>query len=564
MAGVSVCVSCCHIVACELRFCGCVGSETMEDWVLSESETSDTEQVSLSSNSDSDIPRDFLPHDDALKPLGGRQLGQIGPEARAVRDRFLQRLGFHNDDADDAPLVCPRPPQPEIVAKRPCSAESVSMLRPVGNSCYNLVVSKLQAYPVLGPPGQAAGAFLQHFFDDEARHIASRKMESTLVHMSRQTFRRRVVEAACLAHVGARMYIASIVSELLLHIARKRIRMVSLITAVAFDETPLVMKSCSSQGALRQNVEAVDFELPKHADVTCQDNILEFRKDRGTVKILQSHINITCLFEDLSTSTLHEWSFPLPCPLTILDRATGPALEAALQEHLTLPGLADMGKAAEMVHNVCIRDSAPANINADEIAFAKSRGGAFRLPTACGAHGVANAQGYSFNAVKETISGIISLSLAQKPGGSVEVLRSCVAEVLRRSAHPRAGLHLRENLALVSYRNSVFDLCLRTDTAAGMRRRASLELLLISDLQQNDIQLATVVEQGLDVRQWAEAVAENLLPSAIPLFPRPLLHQTLSKVYFFKSKWMDGKQCVTEIATSVAAPPAVLALLVIM
>ena len=193
-----------------------------------------------------------------------------------------------------------------------------------------------------------------------------------------------------------------------------------------------------------------------------------------------------------------------------------------LAEHLALPCLDQVMAKAEVAQDLSIRDNGPANVAADDIMYAVG-GETLRLRAPCAAHGVSNAQAFAFCAVSPCISGIIACSLAQRPGGAVAVLRSCIEEVLFRSLHVHRDSEPPDQLdARVQYRTAVFDLCLGHDLQA-LRRRANLELLLHSDFQSPEVHVYLGgAGVGFDARAWARSVATLLLPRAIELFPRCL------------------------------------------
>ena len=211
-----------------------------------------------------------------------------------------------------------------------------------------------------------------------------------------------------------------------------------------------------------------------------------------------------------------------------------------LREHTNIPVLPEVRAASAFVQDVCIRDSAPANIASDEIGYALG-GDALRLCTGCTAHGISNSLAYAFTSVKEFISGMVSCSLAQKPGGAVPLLRLSLAEILFRHVQVRRGM-LEKHDARLAYRDAVLDLCLKRD-AAGIARRGNLELLLNGDLQSSTIHLHVQGDIEVNVRQWADAVAALLLPATIPVFPRFTYCVTLTHL-LFNEKWNDQMQCM--------------------
>ena len=450
-------------------------------------------------------------------------MGVIDPKARAVRDRILLNTGFLDDTvvagvnkSSMSPLVA------KDSAQRPNA-----FLRAVGNDLYNNVVRILQK-PLPPQRACATNLFVKHLFSKKARMCATRRVESALVSLTPDTFKRRVIQAAALCHITSRLFIAGLVSALLNACSLGQIHVHAVLRCVTFDETPLPMRA-SMTTSKRMNPDAMHSELP----VDCQDVLANesFKtvREKGTMKIVQTHVCLAFVFQELSTRTWRYWRCPLACPLAVVDKATGPALAETLQEHLLLPGLEHVMAQADVVQDLSVADRAPANLAAEEIAYA-ANGDALRLKADCSAHGVSNAQGYSFCAVSATISGIISASLLQRAGGAVQLLRSCIEEVLHNSLVLRGGCHPPPaHDSRVLYRNSVFDLCLGQDLLS-QRRRANLELLLNGNLQSHEIHMHIADPNlVLDKRLWAKTVASLLLPRAIDLFPRTLQKKTFNK-----------------------------------
>eukprot|EP00971_Amphidinium_carterae_P281305 5585191-Amphidinium_carterae.2 len=245
------------------------------------------------------------------------------------------------------------------------------------------------------------------------------------------------------------------------------------------------------------------------------------------------------LLEVKATGKYLCWTFPLPCPLAVLDRATGPALSANLQEQLTVPELAALRSLSPIVVDVHMRDTAQANLACDEIlhSFAgvpkdpddndnefnlrNDIGDAFCLRVACGAHGISNALGHALAVVPGCVRGIISCSLAMRPGGSPQLLRACLAEVLFRSA----VFHVAEAPVAPDvrplYRRAVMDLCFPA-SPKNVIRKANLDVLLNGDWTNPRVDVYVTTSACINKRKWANCVADLLLPAAIPVFPRRL------------------------------------------
>ena len=314
------------------------------------------------------------------------------------------------------------------------------------------------------------------------------------------------------------MYLASFATRLLSEVSRGTTKLVAMISFITHDETPLPMRAPASDATKRVNVDTMDYMRPSSHSAAVEEAGLRMVREKGTMKLVQSMAGITILHENVETAKLRASYFPLPAPLGLVDRATGPALHRHLEEHLTVPCLEALQTRADVVLNVSVRDSASANKSVDEMAYAAG-GDAFSLCVPCAAHGVANSQGFAFGASKACVSGVIACSLLQRAGGAVTTLRSCIAEVLFRNVEVIRDCPLSENDERMRYRSALFDLCIGRDSPS-LARRANLELLLNGDLQSPKVQLHVRGRVQVDLRRWAECTAALLLPSGIPVFPR--------------------------------------------
>ena len=493
-----------------------MSEEAVEDWVLSGASVSAASTSSSTSSSSND----------AVEPVSqlrrGRKTGELHPDSRRLRDRLLRECGVWNELFDDnhgrkQPALQQKAQDVPVSQILP----AFSRLQRFGNSVYNSVVDMVQASEC-NPCSEAAGeaeVFLRHFFDQQ-RAVAPRKVESGLLGMSDRTLKRRIQEAAAVGHVISKLHCASLASLLLTEMERGTIKLHGVITTTSFDETPLPMRSCRSQEHARLNVDRQDVTIPSNwAEIVESNQLMSLMKDQGTMKIVQSNVLITCVFEEEETQQMRCWNMPLPCPLAVVDRATASTMAANLLEQLTIPALEHLRAKAEFWQDISVRDSAPANLGCDEILYAVG-GDALRLRVPCGAHGTSNAQGYAFQAMQTDISGMIACALAMRPGGSTQTLRASIAVVLERSVHVHVAQPPPPDDCRALYRKALFDLCLRSD-GAGLRRRSNLEMLLNGDLQSEEVHVYMASETvELDARAWSEAVAELLLPAAIPVFPR--------------------------------------------
>eukprot|EP00971_Amphidinium_carterae_P352517 6492632-Amphidinium_carterae.2 len=267
------------------------------EWVLSDGEESSTSSTSSSSSS-SGVPA--VPAEPIVLRRG-RQTGVIGPELRAVRDAILERAGVAMPAASDAALAVALPVMPRAVhVVGEVSIQNVSFLRPVGNTLYNEVVSMLQ--DDCAGDDEAVEAFLSHFLQTQ-RAIAPRKVEAELLGMDPRTMKRRILEAASICHISAKLFMASLISRVLLLVSSGDVDLVCVVCSVQYDETPLPMRASPVYDAktARVCVDAATVLLPDNLAATIEANQFLVLKEQGTTKVVQVLVHVTMLLEVKAT-----------------------------------------------------------------------------------------------------------------------------------------------------------------------------------------------------------------------------------------------------------------------
>ena len=446
---------------------------------------------------------------------GGRSQGQYDPHTRALRDRLLQDAGI----VFEVPLPVFEPPSQVGSAETDVKHHDgcLALLRPLGVKVHRLlreaILDKTRSSE---EDVTAVRRLLNHLF--QRRQVGTMVVEARLVQLPRQTFTRRLMQAAAVAHFGSRLFASSLLSRLLLLVQAGQWRIRVVLTAMGYDETPLPMRSVPAHVGPRGCPDRDDI-LEEGESVA--DMVLPCQKERGTMKLLQSEVSLSIVAQQTDTGAQKLIFVPLPCPLAIVDRATGRTLLANQSEQCYLHLLSEIKSHSDYVGDIAMTDNAGANMACEEAAYAQGKD-AFRMRSLCAAHRLSSAQGHVFAAVPQCISGIISASLAQRPGGAALVLRKSIASVIARSLRIHIGrLPPADWDPRQQYKRAVLDQFLPADTAASLQRRSALDLMLAGDLQSDAIDLYVSSEEMVpDTAVWCDTLAELLLPSAIPVFAR--------------------------------------------
>ena len=498
------------------------------DWLVSSEDDSESSKRSSEEGQDADADDDDDDDDDdgddvsatlSQTRKGGRSLGQNGPQFRAKRERLLQAAGI------EVPLPLAEfqsQTQPESTAGvQAHPVDPMHFLRPLGTAAHRRLREA-----ILAPPRFQDGDDEWEDIDRTLGHLlrnrtaATTVAEAKLVGMARRTYARRVQEIAAIAHFGSRLFVSSLLSKLLLEVHSGKWQINACVCQASYDETPLPMRGWPP---LEKRLGVDTDELGD--DDSAAALAFEVLKERGTMKLVQTQFTLSIVAQEVGESIERQklLTFSVPYPLEVVDRATGRTLRANLQEQTFLHYLPEIRSVAAMVQDVTTTDGAPANAACDESAYADGDE-AFRFRVLCATHGLSNAQGYVFSTsgMPECLTGVISMSLVQRAGGALQMLRKAVATVLQRSVHVHVGcLPPQQGDARQRYKQTVLDLFLPATNAKFLERRSALDLMLQGDLQSDVVDVYVESEAARpDVAAWSRLLASLLLPSRIEVFPR--------------------------------------------
>ena len=238
----------------------------------------------------------------------------------------------------------------------------------------------------------------------------------------------------------------------------------------------------------------------------------------ATSKLLQSEVELGILTRHGERYDLSLLS--LPCPVHLLQRGTGEALKASLDELIDdIPFLHSLQtvNSNAFLCGVSAADRAQANNKAENGIYYERSGLRLRLP--CFAHTTQTAVGRSFGCIAADISGQVAMSLIMGGAGEADAFRESIAQALQILVVEILNLPpLPESHPQNIYLDVLLKQCL-PGSDEGLRRAGQLKLLLTSDVRESLIR-PRVVGGQLDVVAWSRGVAELLVPGRIRTFPR--------------------------------------------
>ena len=445
---------------------------------------------SSESSSDSSDSSDDSSSDDSASSLESVQR-LVAPKTKNVggrpptpgSDAYFQKMALLN--------------QPHVEAAPAHRSDDVlcQTVRPVGCVGSRLVANILRSEDAHTPLTDQAALFLDRILGQNRIDLSGDSKLALRVGLPRQTLSRWLLSLGSAAYFGSRALASSVISKYIRMAEAKTVEIIGLFSSVAYDETPLRMKLTKSDSK---------------AGVLC--------------KVLQVELELAILSRCLSSGKISMSVLQLPCPVQVLDRGTGENLAAAVQKivHVVhwnrLRALCRSFSAYEC--DISSADRAAANDRAENGMYATS--GCDRLRFPCYAHIASTAQARAMCACAQTITGVIHLSLCQKPAGAIDEFRVCIQRVLVESAVILDSEPLPESHAVSQQLIAVLRACLPS-TDSGHRRFALLKRLLSGDINSDTVVIRISGEsaiQNFDLKQWAHDVSLALLPHPIEVLQR--------------------------------------------
>ena len=461
----------------------------MEDrpWALSSSDDSDSDRGSSSSSSGVAA---------ALRILSPRKRGR--PRKYAHGSTRTERRHLL---ADARARAVTGESLPHDAVSSPASAPVdilASYLRPVGDDMSVLVAKTVQKRYGMDV-GDGTRKIIAQFLSAPAKsdpdpsrmvRLMATGALSRVLAMPRRTVQRKLVTSAAAVYIGSRALASSLVSTALRCERAGKLKVVACFKNIFYDETPLTLRANKESGAV------------------CH-------------KLFQSEVQFAIVTQSLQEPHIFACSLvTLPQIVQSLRRGTGAVLKKALDRSCELPFWRDLETRCEDVFacDVSCADRASANNVAEDLTYAETTDVA-RARFPCYAHIAATSQGRGLSSCSDDITGLISASLQMRSAGATTEFRNCIVQVLLSAINDVLDAAPLPPDAECNVYLAAFLRATMPGTDEGFRRGKELSRLLMSDIREPGIVLR-VPGTMLDRSEWAHAVANNLLPAGIKIFPR--------------------------------------------
>ena len=255
-------------------------------------------------------------------------------------------------------------------------------------------------------------------------------------------------------------------------------------------------------------------------------------------KVLQYHLQIGTLVYDKLLERHLYFSNNLPCPLLDLDRGTAETLHFAHKLIHDIPGLAELRQ--EFGHVVFAQTQDRCAANERQINAARRedlKNGCSRLHLGCDIHRAATISTRCYDLVKDDVSGLLALSLAERGSGRFPLLKQMLTDLcLKRLRIVRGGV-FRPGSEAFEHRRAFVQVTLpnrdprasggtlfRPRSIANFVQRIRYEHLFNGDVADREYIWHYVSPDGPSniaiKRLFRDHVAEALLPTLLPHFPR--------------------------------------------
>ena len=374
-----------------------------------------------------------------------------------------------------------------------------SYIRPVGDDAVSVMVGTLlqadvHASKSAGQDGASStvGVLVEEYLGGLPECPPSHSQAAKKTGLHRQTVQTKVKSMASAVFHGSRALAASVVSKVLRAQHDDDLKFIYCFQNVLYDETPLTLRG-----------KKLDAAAP--------------------TKLFQSEVEVAVLTQSKANPRSFSCCvLALPQPVQSLKKGTGMILKTALNRACRVPFWRELEQSNKDVFAAGISccDRAGSNGVAEDQVYAATADVA-RLRMPCYARIAATSQGRGFSAVAEMFTGIIAGSLTMAKAGEADDFGECIQQALLDGLDLGGVLDaqpLPADSPAVRYLDDLLRLTL-PGTDSGFARAQALRDLLTSDVREVSIWLR-VPGGVLDRKSWAKQVAENLLPTAIAVFPR--------------------------------------------
>ena len=145
-----------------------------------------------------------------------------------------------------------------------------------------------------------------------------------------------------------------------------RVELVACWQYILYDETPLKMGVPPISDCYRVNPEALTAAQSAEIAHSPFPDAMAVKKERGVAKIVAAENSVTLVLKDTRTEETTILSLPLLCPLLMVDKSTGIATHACLQEHAGLKTWSKCVQSAGWAFTCATCDKAASNKVAED------------------------------------------------------------------------------------------------------------------------------------------------------------------------------------------------------
>jgi hypothetical protein len=435
-------------------------------------------------------------------PCMGRPRGRFGGLALRARHRAARRAAEAVDHARAGAGQTAAPRQHDGLT---------AFLRPGIGLPIHQVIVKAATRDDTSPCDADTQGLIESRLGPMPRCFLPVQGEARMLNMSRYSLPKECQALAACVHFGTRAWTNSLLSHLHVEIKRGSIRPQAIYQYVMSDETSM---------PIQRHVWSAPHESPESYTQQPQPprshTANAVQKESSSTKIAQTEAEIGFLFQVVATGCWKFWAVPLTCPLQSVDAATGETMLACFKETLAFPFFEQLASLFPHRYVAATLDKATANDRAF-LGLAASFPEALSLRLHCDAHVISVVTGRTYGVVNGAISGLVAVALAMKPGGSFTTFKKVIVQTLRACVQVVNGPPPAEHDPRVRYKRSLFKLL-----GVGCEvRQTTLQELLNGDWTSDDIlwyKPGGATEAQL--QNWAEVVANVLMPKSLQIFPR--------------------------------------------
>jgi hypothetical protein len=295
--------------------------------------------------------------------------------------------------------------------------------------------------------------------------------------------------------------------------------LVACITSLRYDETPTKIAIADSSGATGHLVASKT--RPRTAKGVA---VSQF------AKVLQSEVRMGLLVKPVGSDGFTLIWGHLPTLLQAMDRCTAEVLHSALQDSTIFPGIGQLESRCGVRINITCADRAASNKRLEATMHCREDADSqLRLSIDCELHKAFLAQSKQFAFVPADISGTISLGMALRGSGSMEIFRkTVVAWMKRRLKVYRGAFPAGPGTEAHRYREAVLSLFASSgpgSSTTSAKRAALLRAFVNGDLRvrgevQHFCPPGHCRSEEDTMQVFTTFVMECLFPAALPLWPR--------------------------------------------